>query len=117
MKTAFSINQISFGTLARLCRGELHQGSLGEVSVRYICTDSREADAETAFVALRGERVDGHDYIAAAIANGCRCVICDHRTPELEQSDATAIVVNDTELALSILANGYRQYLIDSKRN
>ncbi len=106
MKTSFSINQISFGTLARMCGGELHQGALGEVAVRYICTDSREADAETAFVALRGERVDGHDYIPAALERGCRCVICDHTTGELEASDATAIVVSDTEMALSLLANG-----------
>lgn len=111
MKIHFSINQISFGTLARMCGGELHQGALGEVAVRYICTDSREADAETAFVALRGERVDGHDFIAAAIARGCRCVICEHRTEELESSDATAIVVNDSELALSKLANNYKTYL------
>lgn len=111
MKTRFSINQISFGTLARLCGGELRQGSLGEVAVRYICTDSREADAETAFVALRGERVDGHDYISVALEKGCRCVICEHRTPELENSEATAIVVNDSELALSRMANNYRAYL------
>ena len=52
MKIGFSVNQISFGTLARMCGGELCQGALGEVFVRYICTDSREADAETAFVAL-----------------------------------------------------------------
>ncbi len=111
MKTPFSINKISFGTLARMCGGELYQGALGEVSVRYICTDSREADAETAFVALRGERVDGHDYIEYAIQNGCRCVICEHRNESLAASDATAIVVNDTGLALSRLANNYRTYL------
>lgn len=105
MKIHFSINQISFGTLARMCGGELHQGALGEVAVQYICTDSREADAQTAFVALRGERVDGHDYIATALANGCRCVICERRNEALEKSSATAIVVNDTELALSKLAN------------
>ena len=111
MKTGFSINQISFGTLARLCGGELRQGALGEVSVRFICTDSREADTETAFVALRGDRVDGHDYISAALERGCRCVICERSTPELERSEATAIVVNDSELALSKLANNYRSYL------
>ncbi|MBQ2734916.1 MAG: UDP-N-acetylmuramoyl-tripeptide--D-alanyl-D-alanine ligase [Clostridia bacterium] len=111
MKIGFSVNQISFGTLARMCGGELYQGALGEVSVRYICTDSREADAMTAFVALRGERVDGHDYIRVALQNGCRCVICEHRTEELANSEATAIVVGDTELALSKLANNYRQLL------
>lgn len=111
MRTQFSMNKISFGTLSRMCGGELRQGALGEVAVRYICTDSREADSETAFVALRGERVDGHEYISGALNRGCRCVICDHRTPELESSEATAIVVNDTELALSKLANNYRSYL------
>ena len=111
MKIAFSTNQISFGTLARMCGGELHQGALGEVSVRSICTDSREADSETAFVALRGERVDGHDFIGAALERGCRCIICEHRNEMLDRSDATAIVVNDSELALSKLANAYRQYL------
>lgn len=111
MKIRFSVNQISFGTLARLCGGELHQGALGEVAVRYICTDSREADRETAFVAMRGERADGHDFIAVALSRGCRCVICEHRTEELERSDATAIVVGNSELALSLLANNYRNYL------
>ncbi len=111
MKIRFSISQISFGTLARLCGGELHQGGLGEVAVRYLCTDSREADRETAFVAMRGERADGHDFIAAALSQGCRCVICEHRTEELEHSEATAIVVGDSELALSRLANNYRNYL------
>ena len=111
MKMNFSINQISFGTLARLCGGALHQSVSGEASVRYICTDSREADAETAFVALRGERVDGHDYIAAALKNGCRCVICEHSNEKLASSRVAVIVVNDTELALSRLANNYRRYL------
>ena len=111
MKIHFSINQISFGTLARLCGGEFYPGIPGRMAVESLCTDSREADAETAFVALRGEHVDGHDFIGAALARGCRLVICEHRTEELAASDASAIVVNDSELALSKLANGYRQYL------
>ena len=92
-----------------MCRGELYQGALGEVSVRGICTDSREAGPEIAFAAMRGEHADGHDYIAQALQNGCRCVICEHRNEALEASNATAIVVNDTELALSRLAYAYRQ--------
>ena len=111
MKVRFSINQISFGTLARLCGGELHLGSIGHMAVEFLCTDSREADENTAFVALRGERVDGHDYIGAALERGCRLVICEHRTESLAASNACAIVVNDSELALSRLANAYRQYL------
>ncbi len=39
------------------------------------CIDSREATANALFAALRGERVDGHDYIAAAAARGARAVL------------------------------------------
>ncbi|MBQ5833867.1 MAG: UDP-N-acetylmuramoyl-tripeptide--D-alanyl-D-alanine ligase [Clostridia bacterium] len=108
MKTLFSIQPMSFGTLARMCQGELYQGSLGEVSVMGICTDSREAGPQVAFAALRGERVDGHNYIAQALENGCRCIICEHRNEQIAASQATAIVVKDTELALSKLAYAYR---------
>lgn len=108
MKTLFSIQPMSFGTLARMCQGELYQGSLGEVSVTGICTDSREAGPQIAFAAMRGERVDGHNYIAQALENGCRCIICEHRTEQLADSEATAVVVKDTELALSRLAYAYR---------
>lgn len=112
MKINFSISPISFGTLARLCGGELHQGSLGEVSVGALCTDSREAGPGVVFVALHGERVDGHDYMDRAIEQGCRCIICEHSSAAIAESGATAIVVNDTELALSRLANAYqKQYL------
>ena len=111
MKIRFSINQISFGTLARLCGGTLQQLGGSEAAVRYICTDSREADSQTAFVALRGERVDGHDYIESALKNGCPCVICECRNEKLASSKVAVIVVNNTELALSRLANGYRNYL------
>ena len=40
-------------------------GCTGDLSLdfEYICTDSREADKDTLFVAFKGERVDGHDYI------------------------------------------------------
>lgn len=111
MRTNFSTNRISFGTLARLCGGEIYPGALGQVFVKSICTDSREAGPQTAFVALRGDHVDGHDYIPAALELGCKCIICEHRTEELVNSEATAIVVNDSELALSKIANAYRQYL------
>lgn len=112
MKIHFSSDKVSFGTLARLCGGELHQGNLGEVYARFICTDSRETDPETVFVALRGERTDGHQYIPQVLQNGCKCIICEHSSEEIEAAGATAIVVNDSELAIAKLCNNYRkQYL------
>ncbi|MBQ6972370.1 MAG: UDP-N-acetylmuramoyl-tripeptide--D-alanyl-D-alanine ligase [Synergistaceae bacterium] len=41
----------------------------------HLATDSRNVEPGGAFVALEGERVDGHDYIPQAITNGAGLVI------------------------------------------
>lgn len=48
---------------------------LASLPISGACIDSREAIADSLFVALHGERVDGHDYIAAAAARGARAVL------------------------------------------
>jgi UDP-N-acetylmuramoyl-tripeptide--D-alanyl-D-alanine ligase len=102
---------ISAGTFAEMCGGTLRDGRGAELRIRAICTDSGEADGETVFTALRGEREDGHNYIANAIANGCRCILCEHSCDAIEQAGAAAVVVNNTELALSYFANACRHAL------
>lgn len=98
-------------TLTQMCAGTLHTEALGDIAVRGLCTDSRETDAETAFVAMRGERVNGHDYIGAALENGCRCFICEQSSQQIADAGAASIVVSDSELALSRMANAYRREL------
>ena len=49
-----------------------------ETDFNGICTDSREAAPGVLFVALRGERVDGHDYISKAVELGCKCILAEH---------------------------------------
>lgn len=106
MKVFFETDQnITAGSLAEMCGGNLLNGGNGLISVRGICTDSREADAQTAFVALQGERTDGHAYIATAVENGCRCVICE-RAVSVKENTAV-IVTENSELALSRLARAY----------
>ncbi len=73
--------------------------------IRYICTDSREADDETLFCAIIGERVDGHNYIAAAMKLGCRAVLCQRQPAE----DICAVLVPDTVSAMGKLAEAYRR--------
>ncbi len=43
-----------------------------------ISTDTRTLQPADVFVALRGERFDGHDFIARAIESGCGAVVADH---------------------------------------
>ena len=107
MKIELGLSKISATDAAEFCHGEI-QGALGDIAAAFVCTDSREADADTLFVATRGERVDGHDYIASAIGQGCRMILCE-RVPEgLEASGAAFVTVKDSIEAFSLLASGYR---------
>ena len=103
--------KISASELARASRGMLREERLAQIEIGGICTDSREADENTAFVALKGEKADGHDYISSALERGCRCVLCEHSNEAIEAADAAAVVVGDSELALSYLANSYKKSL------
>ena len=111
MKTFFSIGSIGTDLLARMCEGEPIGLEYSSVSITGICTDSREADRDTVFCALRGERVDGHDYIGAAIANGCRVILCEELREEIGAANAVAILCKNVEDALSKLAKNYRRNL------
>ena len=77
---------------------ELVQGNL-DVEIIDIAYDSRKVNDKVAFVALRGFRVNGHDYIGNAIELGCKVVIvCD----DVEVSDdITVIKLKDTRVDLS----------------
>ncbi len=81
------------------------------VALTHICTDSREADGNTLFCTIRGERVDGHDYMAKAASLGCTAFLCEH-LPVPEEMPAmawAAILVPDTVEALGRLANSRRE--------
>lgn len=67
-----------------------------------VVIDSRLATPGCLFVALPGERVDGHDYAAAAIAAGAAAVMVSR---ELEV-DVPQLVVPDTAVGLARVAGG-----------
>ena len=107
MKITLSIqNGITAHALARMCRGVLQNEENSNIKINSLCTDSREADENTAFFALVGERVNGHDYISAAIAAGCRCIISQEPVlPEIVGENVAVIAVKDSEMALSYMAS------------
>jgi len=67
-------------------------------------TDSRRDCAGQLFVALRGERFDGHDFVAQAAANGAVAALVDHPV----EAPISQWVVDDTRLALGRLAAAWR---------
>ena len=55
----------------------------GKQGIRRLCTDSREVGEGDLFVALKGERMDGHDFVPAAFRQGAvgALVRDDYRLP------------------------------------
>ena len=76
-----------------------------------VSTDSRSIGAGELFVALRGENYDGHDYVAAALAQGAAAAMVDASWAEAHEAAASGLallVVADTRLALGELAAHWR---------
>ncbi|HLB14275.1 MAG TPA: Mur ligase family protein, partial [Burkholderiales bacterium] len=72
-----------------------------------VSTDSRTAAAGTLFVALRGERFDGHDYVGAARESGAAAAMVE-RVGGVAAQALPLIVVGDSRLALGALAKHWR---------
>jgi UDP-N-acetylmuramoyl-tripeptide--D-alanyl-D-alanine ligase len=87
--------------LARASAGRvLRPGGAGP-----LCTDSRALRAGDWFVALRGPRFDGHDFVGAAWAAGAG-VIVDHVPADLA---GPCVAVDDTRRALQDVARTVRE--------
>ena len=72
-------------------------------------TDSTKVKAGSVFVALKGERHDGHRFIPDAIARGAACVITAKAVRRDRAQHATIVRVPDTLRALGDLAHYRRE--------
>jgi UDP-N-acetylmuramoyl-tripeptide--D-alanyl-D-alanine ligase len=94
--------------IAMACGGELVAGS-PDVMVDRVCTDSRMVKPGDLFIALPGDRFDGHDYLTDVIASGVSAVlVCRSKLPR-DIGSAAVIAVEDTRKAFGMLAARYRK--------
>ncbi len=98
--------------IAEVTGGSLPWGAYGngEAEVTGISIDSRELEPGMAFFALKGERVDGHDFLREALDAGCTVLIVerDDVLPfEPRFVSVELIKVESTEKALQDLAAWY----------
>ena len=101
---------VAISDLAVMAGGQLVNYGISErVGITHICTDSREADVNTLFCAIRGERVDGHNYMVKAAELGCAVFLCERIPDPLPALSCTFILVADTVDALSALALSRRE--------
>lgn len=74
--------ELTFTEAAAACGGIFcGDARLGASNITGISLDSRSVSHGGLFIAIRGERADGHDYIGTAIANGAGCALSE-RTVE-----------------------------------
>lgn len=69
-----------------------------------VATDSRKVELNSLFIALKGDRFDGHDYVQAVATAGAGAVLADRDTG----IDLPHLIVDDTRLALGRLAGAWR---------
>jgi UDP-N-acetylmuramoyl-L-alanyl-D-glutamate--2,6-diaminopimelate ligase len=69
--------------------------------VESIAYDSRRVQRNGLFVALRGEKSDGHQFVEQAVEKGATVIVTGQ---EVQSARATCIVVDDTRSALADLA-------------
>ena len=70
-------------------------------AVESIAYDSRRVQRNGLFVALRGEKNDGHEFIGQAIENGASVIVAER---EEKNPRATCLLVENTRTALADLA-------------
>lgn len=86
----------------------------GDIVFTGVTTDSRVKSRGELFVALSGERFDGHEYCQMALANGAAAVLVAKPVAGLAEG-AVVITVADTLLAYQQIAHAYRMRHKDLK--
>lgn len=107
MKAAVGAVVLTAGMVAQATGGRLAAGA-ADLVFTGVSIDSRTIRAGALFVALRGERFDGHTFVADAMARGAAGVLVSE-AGSVHQDGATVIVVPETLRALQQLGREVRR--------
>src|SRR5438128_214099 len=99
-----TVPTLTFRQLAELTNGTLIQG--GDLTTSSVVIDSREVKPDSVFFAIKGERLDGHQFLPQALATARGAVVA--RIPESVAPDKGIVRVADTTKALQELARSIR---------
>src|SRR6185436_17353576 len=77
-------------------------------NVRRVCTDSRLIQPGDLFVALTGEKFDGHDFLSEVAQKGAVAVVVESDRRLAAWPECGVIEVTNTRVALGKLAEAYR---------
>lgn len=105
------------GDLVEVVGGKLVYGSEDTV-VNGLAIDSRDVHPGAAFVAFVGQQVDGHSFVAEALAAGARALLLTrldeeiiHAVESARRPDSSVVVIDDPVAVLGRLAAHHRNRL------
>ena len=79
-------------------------------NINYVSIDSRKIKPNTLFIALKGERFDGHNFAKDAIKNGAAAIVINKkRLNQFNDVKVPIVTVKDTKLALGDIARIWRK--------
>jgi UDP-N-acetylmuramoyl-tripeptide--D-alanyl-D-alanine ligase len=96
---------LTFQQIAELTGGTVVQG--GDIQTQSVVIDSREVKPHSAFFAIKGERLDGHQFVPKALETARGAVVS--QLPENIPADKGIVRVADTTVALQQLAKRIRE--------
>jgi UDP-N-acetylmuramoyl-tripeptide--D-alanyl-D-alanine ligase len=101
----FLLDDVLKATTGNLVTGALEKTFYG------ISTDSRLVKKGNLFIALKGEKFDGHDFVNQALQQGAAGIIVHDAkvSKDLTDKNVTVIKVADTLIALGDLAHEWRK--------
>ena len=97
---------IDLASAARAVAGQVSGPS--ERTFVSVFTDSRQIQPDGLFVALRGARFDGHDFVVSALQGGAAAAMVDSSWAAAHAELAPLLLVEDTLVALGRLAADWR---------
>lgn len=102
------MEQFTLKSLADACEAKV-QGALNNVSLKGISTDSRSVGAGDVFVAIVGDKFDGHQFLDEVAGKGVAAVVVEQGKLPKGWKRCPAIVVPNTRIAYGQIAAAHRQ--------
>ena len=102
-----TLEKIAQVTNGKLFLPEGFEGN-GKKEIAGAVNDNRKIEKDFLFIPMVGARVDGHDFIPGAFADGALASLSER---ELDNPAGPYILVEDTKLALKQIATAYRMQL------
>lgn len=103
------MKNLTLENIANACGGILicKSNELKVKEISDIVTDNRKVTEGSMFIAIKGNRTDGHNFINSAYESGALCVIAEKDI----KSDKPYIIVDNSLVAIKQIARYYRENL------